>query len=158
MLTGEKESRRMNDRADYPSPRTLRERISDLSPHQQLGYGCVGVIIAGTLALYCGGMASLIARPFFLERAGASEELSQTPQQPIILPTLLPTLPAATPFSPPQPNATLPPTPTQAPIPTRDRTAAAAEISGTPAVTTTVSAGTPRATQSPTATATATRR
>lgn len=152
----EKGNRRMNDRADHPSPRTLRERIANLSPNQQLGCGCMGVILAGTLVLYCGGIASFIVRPLLLERA------ADTPppelQQPIILPPLLPTLPAPTSFLLPLPNATLPPTPTQGPIPSRERPTPTPEISGTPAVTTTTFAGTPRATQSITATTTATRR
>ena len=144
----------MYDRAGRPSPRALRERLANLSPYQQLGYGCLGIIIASTLVLYCGGVLSLAVRPFLHERDAIPPPVQQT--LPIILPTLAPTQPLLTLI--PLPQVTLPPTPTQAPIPTRERPTPTLEIVFTPASTVTVSIGTLRATQAPTITTTATRR
>ena len=143
----------MTDRADHPSPHTLRERIASLSPNQLLGYGCAGIILIGTLTMYCGGIVSLVARPLLIERVAATP----APPQQNVLPSLAAPSPLPA-FNLPPSQPTLPATPTQAPIPTRDRSTPTFEISGTPGVITGTVTGTLRATSSPIPSATATRR
>ncbi len=96
-------------------PYTWRQWLADLAPRQQLGYGCIGVIILSTLFLYCVGASTFVVRPVLLGRA------VPTPTA-FILPTLAPTptqAPQPTFIIPlPTPRGTMPATPTQAPLPT----------------------------------------
>lgn len=140
----QKEARGMFDRVPRGRRPSLREWFEELSPQQQVGYGCIGVIIAGTLMLYCAGTVSMLARPFLLQR------------DPTPTPILLTTLPPIQ--SPPTfiqlPQGTVPATPTQAPIPTREPATPTPTPDPfvTPAtVTATPSTGTPRASASSTA-------
>ena len=97
---------------DRPSPRSAGW-LPHLSPAQQLGYGCLLIVILGTSVLYGAGILSMMFRPSLRDRAvptptvfvRATATVSPTLSQPTVL--------------------TLPPgkllaTPTQAPIPTRE--------------------------------------
>ncbi len=93
-------------------PGSARGWLTRLSPNQQLGYGCLLIVLMGTFALYCGGIVSWVVRPALLQRALTPTALA--------VPTL-----AATPTQAPPTFINLPPgqllaTPTQAPIPTRE--------------------------------------
>ncbi len=104
------------DSAQWEGQRyTWRHWLADLTPRQQLGYGCIGVVILSTLFLYCVGASTFFVRPILMGHA------VPTPTN-FIPPTLAPT-----PTAPPQPTfiiplptprGTMPPTPTQAPLPT----------------------------------------
>ncbi len=94
-------------------PRSVRTWLADLSPIQQLGYGCIGIMIVGALVLYCLGGAAFMARPSLMQRPPTATELIR----PTLLPT--PTQPIQATLAP-LPRRTLIATPTQAPIPTRE--------------------------------------
>src|SRR5574341_440327 len=141
----------MFDRVPRGRRPSLREWLEELSPQQQLGYGCIGVIIAGTLMLYCAGTVSMLARPFILQR-----DPTATPIVRATPPTILP---------PPTfiqlPQGTVPATPTRAPIPTREPatpTSMPDPFVTLATVTATPSSGTPRASPSSKFTPTPTRR
>lgn len=91
--------------------------LADLSPTQQLGYGCMAVIIISTAILYCVGISTFLIRPRIQEHAAttptilARPSLAPTPTQPIQPTSIIPL---------PSPRGTLLATPTQAPLPTRD--------------------------------------
>jgi len=94
------------------TPRQSRGRFSNLSPNQQVGYGCLAIILIGTAVLYCAGSVSWFVRPSLLDRPPtptfiAPATLAPTPTQ--VLPTFINI-----------PKGTLVSTPTQAPIPTRE--------------------------------------
>ncbi len=96
-------------------PYTWRNWLVDLSPGQQLGYGCILVVVMSTLFLYCVGASTFLLRPIVLGR------VAPTPTA-FVPPTLAPTptqVPPPT-FIIPLPTARGPlaPTPTQAPLPT----------------------------------------
>lgn len=91
------------------------EWLAALSPVQQVGYGCVVVMILSAAMVYCVGAATFFVRPMLVERAAV------TPTE-VVRPTLLPTptqLVEPTTFIQ-LPKGTLVATPTQAPIPPRD--------------------------------------
>lgn len=101
--------------AGQPRARNLQEWIADLTTNQQLGYGCIAVVVISVALLYCVGAATFLVRPLLVERAAV------TPT-PVVRPTLVPTptqLPQPTSFIQ-LPPGTLIATPTQAPIPSRD--------------------------------------
>jgi hypothetical protein len=92
-----------------------REWLANLSPVQQVGYGCIVVMILSVAMVYCVGAATFFVRPMLVERAAI------TPTE-VTRPTLVPT-----PTQRVEPTAfiqlpkgTLVATPTQAPIPPRD--------------------------------------
>ncbi len=121
---------------------SLREWFEELSPQQQVGYGCIGVIIAGTLMLYCAGTVSMLARPFILQRDPTPTPIFRTTPLPTPPPTFIQL-----------PQGTVPATPTQAPIPTREPATPTPTPDPlvTPAtLTATPSTGTPRASPSST--------
>ncbi len=91
------------------------ERLGSLSPAQQLGYGCIMVMVISAAMLYCVGSATFFVRPMLVERAAI------TPTE-VIRPTLVPTpTQVVEPTSFIQlPKGTLVATPTQAPIPPRE--------------------------------------
>ncbi|MCL4489751.1 MAG: hypothetical protein M1570_16725 [Chloroflexi bacterium] len=96
-----------------PARHSLRAWMAGLSPTQQLGYGCIGVMMVGALVLYCLGAATLFVRPMVSVRP-------PTPTN-IIHPTLVPTpTQQSVPTFIQLPPGTLVATPTQAPIPTRE--------------------------------------
>ena len=83
-----------------------------LSPHQQIGYGCLAIIVLGALTMYCAGTFSILVRQNLGPRAPTPTVITRTMFN-------------GTPTKPPPtfinlPGGTLPPTPTQAPIPTRE--------------------------------------
>ncbi|MCL4394123.1 MAG: hypothetical protein M1482_04840 [Chloroflexi bacterium] len=96
----------------HHDPQPVRSWLANLSPGEQIGYGCLAVIFVGTLVMYCAGTLSLVARPMLLAHS--------TPTY-IVPPTLqaTPTQQAAPTFLN-LPPGTLIATPTQAPIPTRE--------------------------------------
>jgi len=106
----------MFDPSNQP-PRERRSWLASLSPNhqgdlgQQLGYGCLVIVIAGTLVLYCAGTISLVARPLLLQRSTPTE---------LVRPTLVPTPTQAPTTFINLPPGTLLATPTQGPIPTRE--------------------------------------
>lgn len=92
-----------------------REWMANLTPNQQLGWGCVAVIVISVSLLYCVGAATFLVRPMLIERTAV------TPTD-VVRPTLVPTptqLPQPSPFLQ-LPRGTLIATPTQAPIPPRE--------------------------------------
>lgn len=96
-------------------PVSWREWLATLSPVQQVGYGCILVMIVSAAMLYCVGAATFFVRPMLVERAAI------TPTE-VTRPTLVPT---PTQLVEPTtyiqlPKGTLVATPTQAPIPPRD--------------------------------------
>jgi len=95
----------------YPPPRAERGWLSSLSPNQQLGYGCLAIVVVGTMMMYCAGTISIIARPMLLQRSTPTE---------LVRPTLVATPTQARPTFINLPGGTLLATPTQAPIPTRE--------------------------------------
>ncbi len=99
---------------DYPyQPPPERGWLSSLSPGQQVGYGCLAIIVIGALVMYCAGTVSLVARPLLLNRPTPTE---------LVRPTLVATPTQARPTFINLPPGTLLATPTQAPIPTREPT------------------------------------
>ncbi|MBI5030533.1 MAG: hypothetical protein HZB51_08395 [Chloroflexi bacterium] len=86
--------------------------FGNLSPNQQVAYGCLIIILIGTATLYCVGTFAMVMRPSLATRP-------PTPTQ-VILPTLVPTLTPVAPTFINLPKGTLISTPTQAPIPTRE--------------------------------------
>ncbi len=92
-----------------------RHWLIQLTPRQQLGYGCIGVVILSTLFLYCVGASTFLVRPILMGHAAPTPTafvpptLAPTPTSPP-LPTFIIPLPT--------PRGTMPPTPTQAPLPT----------------------------------------
>ncbi len=100
---------------EQPRARNWREWLADLTPNQQLGYGCIAVVMISAALLYCVGAATFFVRPMLVERAAV------TPTE-VVRPTLVPTptqMPQPTPFIQ-LPPGTLIATPTQAPIPPRE--------------------------------------
>ncbi len=100
----------MFDPSNQP-PRASSGLLSSLSPNQQLGYGCLGIVIIGAMVMYCAGTISIIARPMLLQRSTPTE---------LVRPTLVATPTQAQPTFINLPPGTLLATPTQAPIPTRE--------------------------------------
>ena len=105
---------------EYSDPQQHASRsrgtwVASLSPTQQLGYGCILVLIISAASLYCIGAATFFVRPMLVERAAI------TPTE-VVRPTLVPTPTQIT--SPTLfiqlPKGTLVATPTQAPIPPRE--------------------------------------
>lgn len=96
-------------------PYTWRDWLADLSAGQQLGYGCILVVVISTLFLYCVGASTFLVRPIILGRVVPTPTV-------FIPPTLVPTPTQVTPptFIIPLPTARGPmaATPTQAPLPT----------------------------------------
>ncbi len=92
-----------------------REWFADLPALQQIGYGCIGVIIVSILFLYCVGASTVFVRPLVQGRVAASPPvvvlptLAPTPTQPLVPTGIIPL---------PSPPGTMPATPTQAPLPT----------------------------------------
>lgn len=112
--------------------------FSNLTPTQQLGYGCIAIVVFGALVLYCAGTISILVRPFLSQRATPTD---------IIRPTLQATPTQAHPTFIILPPGTLLATPTQAPIPTREPPTITPTVDLTnPAPTTSI---TPRGTPSP---------
>ncbi|HEX7594023.1 MAG TPA: hypothetical protein VF429_07605 [Anaerolineae bacterium] len=112
--------------------------FSNLTSNQQLGYGCVAIVVLGALVMYCAGSISFLVRPILLQRGTPTE---------IILPTLQPTPTQGRPTFINLPPGTLLATPTQAPIPTREPPTITPTVDLTnPAPTT---SSTPRGTPSP---------
>jgi hypothetical protein len=116
-----------------PDPQPVHSWLANLTPGQQIGYGCLAVILVGTFMMYCAGTLSLVARPVLLARSTPTD---------IVPPTLeaTPTQQAAPTFINLPPGILLA-TPTQAPIPTREP----------PTITPTVDLTTPPPTPSVTA-------
>jgi len=135
----------MLDSTSDPEPQTLGEWFAHLPPLWQLGYGCFGVVIVGTLVLYCSGLFSLLVRPALVQRAPTSTAI-------VIRPTLSPPPTLAQPTFIYLPPATLLATPTQAPIPTREPTATPTQTVDLTSLGTLTpgTPGTPRRTPSPT--------
>jgi hypothetical protein len=101
----------MYDRDDQPP--TEGGWMSNLSPAQQLGYGCLVIVIIGAMTMYCVGTLSFIVRPMIVQRSTPTE---------LVRPTLVATPTQAAPTFINLPPGTLLATPTQAPIPTREPT------------------------------------
>jgi hypothetical protein len=98
----------------YAVPRqSIGDWITSLSPAQQLGYGCVGVMMVGALVLYCLAGAAWVARPALLQRPPTPTELVRPTLAPTPTQIVQPTIGSL-------PRTTLVATPTQAPIPTRE--------------------------------------
>jgi hypothetical protein len=95
-----------------PEPPAAQGWLSNLSPNQQIGYGCLAVVIVGIAALYCAGTFSMIVRPSLLQRPDTPTIVVRATA--VAPPTQ--TLPTLTRL----PGGTLAATPTQAPIPTRE--------------------------------------
>lgn len=87
---------------------------SNLSPNQQIGYGCLAIAVIGALVLYCGGTFSILARPSLGQRAPTPTLITRT--------AFDPTSTKAPPTFINLPGGTLLATPTQAPIPSREPT------------------------------------
>jgi hypothetical protein len=85
---------------------------TSLLPKQQLGYGCLLILIMAAATLYCAGTASIAARPFVLQRPPTPTYISvaTAPVKSTQAPTTLLQVPAGM----------LDATPTQARIPTRE--------------------------------------
>ncbi|MBI4789508.1 MAG: hypothetical protein HY782_20960 [Chloroflexi bacterium] len=105
---------------EYPLPqqhaaRAWGDSVARLSSAQQLGYGCLLVLILSAASLYCFGAATFFVRPMLAERAVV------TPTE-VARPTLIPTpTQRVEPTSLiPLPKGTLLATPTQEPIPPRE--------------------------------------
>jgi hypothetical protein len=150
----EKEVRAMFDGEPEPPPPSEGGWLANLAPSQQLGYGCIGVMIAGASVLYCLGIASFFVRPLVLERAVLTPTI-------VIRPTLVPTpTQQVQPTFIQLPPGTLVATPTQAPLPIREPATATRvpDLGSTPSLTSTLTSGTPRGTPSLTAEASATRK
>ncbi len=127
----------MFDPSNRP-PRERRSWLASLSLNQQLGYGCLAIIIAGTLVMYCAGTISFVARPLLLQRSTPTE---------LVRPTLVPTPTQAPTTFINLPPGTLLATPTQGPIPTREPPTVTPTVDlTTPAPTASV---TPRVSPSP---------
>jgi hypothetical protein len=122
-----------------PRSRGLRGWLAELGPTKQLGIGCLGIAIIGMLTLYCAGTFSVIVRPMLFQYA-------PTPITP--LPTPLPPTATRPPAFVPLPAGTVPRTPTQGRIPTREIPTQTPTLD--PLVTRTTPSGT--ATNTPTAT------
>jgi hypothetical protein len=96
-------------------PYTWRDWLTNLSPGQQLGYGCILVVVMSTLFLYCVGASTFFVRRMLLGRvvptptAFIPPTLAPTPTQ-VPPPTFIIPLPTA--------RGPLAATPTQAPLPT----------------------------------------
>ena len=112
-----------------------------LSPNQLLGYGCLIILIAGALVMYCAGTVSIVLRQSLAQRS--------TPTA-LVRPTLASTPTQMQPTFLNLPPGRLQATPTQAPIPTREPPTV------TPTVDLTNPAPTVKATPSPTRRVTAT--
>lgn len=97
---------------DY-QPQTEGGWMSNLSPAQQLGYGCLVIVIIGAMTMYCVGTLSFIVRPMLVQRSTPTE---------LVRPTLVATPTQAAPTFINLPPGTLLATPTQGPIPTREPT------------------------------------
>ncbi len=91
---------------------TGRGWFPNLTPNQQLGYGCLAIIIIGTAVLYCAGTFSIIVRPSLLQRPDTPTVVVRATA--VVIPTQAP------PTLINLPRGTLLATPTQAPIPTRE--------------------------------------
>lgn len=103
---------RVQHRPTQSQPSALQSAWSHLSPNQQIGYGCLAIIVISSLVMYCAGTVSILMRPSLIPRAPTPTLITRA--------TL-----GATPTKPPPtfiylPGGTLLPTPTQAPIPTRE--------------------------------------
>jgi hypothetical protein len=85
---------------------------SNLLPKQQLGYGCLMILIMSAAVLYCAGTVSIAARPFVLDRPPTPTYITHVTAaaKPILGPPTLIQVPAGM----------LDATPTQARIPTRE--------------------------------------
>jgi hypothetical protein len=92
----------------------LRHAFSNLSPGQQVGYGCLVIVLIGTAVLYCAGAVSLYVRPSLMARPATPTQFT------LRAPTFVPTPTQVLPTFINLPKGTLLSTPTQAPIPTRE--------------------------------------
>jgi len=140
--------------ASHRRSRPARGGWSSLSPNQQIGYGCLAIVVIGALVMYCAGTFSILIRPNLGERA---------PTPTIIARPALDSTPTKPPTFINLPGGTLLPTPTQAPIPTRElpTLTPTVDLSSTLAITGTIPSGSAtRGTPVPptTATRTSTRR
>jgi hypothetical protein len=114
-------ARRVNEYTeyDYESEQdahpTFGEWLANLSPAQHLGYGCFLIVVLGALTLFCGGTASMLARPLLVQREPTATRMPA--------PTRAPSATQAPPTILVLPTGRVPATPTQAPIPTREPTA-----------------------------------
>ena len=115
--------------------------------------GCLGVVILGILSLYCAGTVSVLVRPILLQLV-PTPNISQATLPPAPTPTFTLAL-----F--PLPTGTVPRTPTQGRIPTRETApwTPTLDPSLSPTITVNSTLGSPRASTTPTrSTATPTRR
>jgi len=133
--------------------RSFRQWIAELGPTNQLGLGCLGILIIAMTSLYCVGTFSVLIRPILFQYA-PTPIISQVtlPPQPTATRTLIFVVPTGGP---------VPRTPTQGRIPARDTATPTATFdpSISPTITVSSTLGTPRATVTGTrATVTPTRR
>jgi hypothetical protein len=133
--------------------RSLRKWIAELAPGNQLGLGCLGILISAMVSLYCAGTFSVLVRPILFQYA-PTPIISQVtlPPQPTATLTLIFVVPTGGP---------VPRTPTQGRIPTRETATPSATFdpSSSPTITISSTLGTPRVTVTGTrATVTPTRR
>lgn len=97
----------------HPTQRSAPRSVwSGLSPNQQIGYGCLIIAVIGSLAMYCLGTLSILIRPSLIPRPPTPTLVTRPSFE------LTPTKPPPTFIN--LPGGVLPPTPTQAPIPTRE--------------------------------------
>lgn len=94
------------------SPPAARSAWSNLSPNQQIGYGCLAIAVIGAFVLYCAGTFSILVRPSLVQRAPTPTLITRTAFD--FTPTKAP------PTFIHLPGGTLLATPTQVPIPTRE--------------------------------------
>jgi hypothetical protein len=112
----------------HAGPRVSHRSGLGLSPNQQIGYGCLVIVVVSALAMYCAGTFSILVRQNLGQRAPTPTAITRTVFD-------------STPTKPPPtfinlPGGTLLATPTQAPIPTREFThTPTVELTGTLPIT-----------------------